>query len=46
MQNLRYTARGRPHILQRRTIRVENFGVRPVFAICALVATTITCGKS
>jgi hypothetical protein len=42
MPNLRYTARGRPHILQRRTMRVENFGVRADFAICPLVATTIT----
>ena len=42
MPNLRYTARGRPHILQRRTMRVVNFGVRADFAICPLVATTIT----
>ena len=36
--NLRYTARGRPHSMQRRTIRVENFGGRFAAAIFDLLA--------
>ena len=39
MPNLRYTARGRPHILQRRSRRTENFGVRFAFAIFDFFAT-------
>jgi hypothetical protein len=37
--NLRYTARGRPQILQRRTSRVENFGSRCDIATFDLLAT-------
>jgi hypothetical protein len=37
--NLRYTARGRPQILQRLSRRVENLGVRFAFAIFDLLAT-------
>ena len=37
--NLRYTARGRPHNLQRRSCRDENFGSRLAFAIFDLLAT-------
>jgi hypothetical protein len=40
--NLRYTARGRPHSLQRDSRRVENFGVRLAFAIFDLLATGLT----
>jgi hypothetical protein len=36
--NLRYTARGRPQSMQRRTIRVENFGFRWAAAILDLLA--------
>jgi len=36
--NLRYTARGRPQSMQRRTIRVENFGFRFAAAILDLLA--------
>jgi hypothetical protein len=39
MPNLRYTARGRPHNLQRFSRRVENFGSRLAFAILLLLAT-------
>jgi len=39
MPNLRYTARGRPQILQRRRSLVENFGVRFALAIFDLLAT-------
>ena len=38
MPNLRYTARGRPHSMHRRTIRVENFGGRLAAAIFDLLA--------
>src|SRR6185295_10758757 len=38
MPNLRYTARGRPHNLQRRTRRVVNFGFRKAAAIFDLLA--------
>jgi hypothetical protein len=37
--NLRYTARGRPHNLQRRRARVENFGTSFDLAIFDLLAT-------
>ncbi len=37
MRNLRYTPLERPVSSHRRTVRVENFGVRLVFAICAFV---------
>ena len=36
--NLRYTARGRPHNMQRRTTRVLNFGGRLAAAIFDLLA--------
>lgn len=39
MANLRYTARGLPHNLQRRTPRVANFGTRLALAILDLLAT-------
>jgi hypothetical protein len=39
MPNLRYTARGRPQSLQRRTRRVENLGSRRAMAILDLLAT-------
>lgn len=39
MPNLRYTARARPHILQRRLSRVVNFGVSLALANFALLAT-------
>jgi hypothetical protein len=42
MPNFRYTARGRPHIWQRRTRRVENFGVSLALATFDLLATGIT----
>ena len=38
MRNFRYTARGRPHNLQRDSRRVENFGLRLAFAIFDLLA--------
>ena len=38
MPNFRYTARGRPQSRQRRTRRVENFGVRCAMAIFDLLA--------
>ena len=38
--NLRYTARGRPHILQRRSRRTENLGSRFALAIFDFRATT------
>ena len=41
MPNLRYTARGRPHIWHRRLWRVENFGSRLAIAILDLLATSI-----
>src|SRR3990172_2911175 len=37
--NLRYTARGRPHRLQRDSARVLNFGGRLALAIFDLLAT-------
>jgi hypothetical protein len=40
MPNLRYTARGRPHSLHRRSDRVENFGFRSALAIFDLLAIT------
>ena len=43
--NLRYTARGRPHSLQRDSRRVENFGVRFAFAIFDLLATDYSLKK-
>ena len=36
--NLRYTARGRPQSMQRRTTRVENLGFRFAAAIFDLLA--------
>ncbi|GEM_PF-4130189 len=39
MPNLRYTPRGRPQSLQRRTRRVENLGSRRAMAILDLLAT-------
>jgi hypothetical protein len=39
MPNLRYTARGRPHIWHRRFRRVEYFGSRFDIAIFDLLAT-------
>jgi hypothetical protein len=36
--NLRYTARGRPHLLQRLYLRVLNFCGRAAFAINAFFA--------
>jgi len=39
--NLRYTARGRPHSMQRRTTRVEYFGFRLAAAIFDLLAMVI-----
>src|SRR5262249_47498101 len=39
MPNLRYTARGRPHIWHRRLRRVVNFGVCFAFANFDLLAT-------
>jgi hypothetical protein len=39
MPNLRYTARGRPHSLQRFSRREENLGVRLALAILLLLAT-------
>ena len=38
MPNLRYTARGRPQSMHRRTSRVENFGGRFAAAILDLLA--------
>ena len=43
--NLRYTARGRPHSLQRDSRRDENFGVRFAFAILDLLATDYSLKK-
>ena len=37
--NFLYTARGRPHIVHRRSWRVENFGSRNAFAIFDFLAT-------
>ena len=39
MPNLRYTARGLPHILHRRTRRVENLGGREALTIFDVHAT-------
>jgi hypothetical protein len=39
MPNLRYTARGRPHSLQRFSRRVLNLGVALALAIFDLLAT-------
>ena len=39
--NLRYTARGRPQSLHRRSIRDENFGFRSALAIFDLLAMRI-----
>lgn len=41
MPNLRYTARGRPQILQRFSRRVENFGSRLALAIFDLLAMDV-----
>jgi len=41
MPNLRYTARGRPQILHRRSSRDENFGLRSALAIFDLLAMRI-----
>ena len=41
MPNLRYTARGRPHNLQRRRSRVVNLGVSLDLAILDLLATLV-----
>jgi len=41
MPNLRYTARGRPHNLQRRRSRVVNLGVSLDLAILDLLATWV-----
>jgi hypothetical protein len=41
MPNLRYTARGRPHNLQRLFCRVLNFGVFCDLAIFDLLATEL-----
>ncbi len=38
MPNLRYTARGRPHNLQRLSSRLENLGFRSALAIFDLLA--------
>ena len=38
IRNLRYTPRARPVISQRRTLRVENFGVIFDLLTCAFVA--------
>jgi len=40
--NLRYTARGRPHRLQRDSARVLNFGFRLALAIFDLLATELS----
>jgi hypothetical protein len=42
MPNLRYTARGRPHSLQRDSLRVLNFGFRLALAIFDLLATELS----
>src|SRR5579863_7607247 len=42
MPNLRYTARGRPQILQRDSRRVENLGTRRAFAIFDLLAMRVS----
>jgi hypothetical protein len=42
MPNFRYTARGRPHIVQRRFTRVENFAGCFVLAIFDSLATGLT----
>jgi len=44
MPNFWYTARGRPQSLQRRTSRVENFGLRAAEAILDLLAMEKTDG--
>src|SRR5437764_15109733 len=44
--NLRYTARPRPHNLQRRRCRVENFGGRSDAAIFDLLAMGVRCQDS
>ena len=41
--NLRYTARGRPQSMQRRTIRVEYLGFRVAAAILDLLAMVLQC---
>jgi len=43
--NFRYTARGRPQILQRRTVRVENLGFRSAIAIFDLLAMSVVSGQ-
>ena len=43
MPNFRYTARGRPHSLQRLSEREENFGDLNAFAIFDLLAITYEC---
>jgi hypothetical protein len=40
--NLRYTARGRPQSMHRRTSRVENFGGRLAAAIFDLLAMLLS----
>ena len=40
--NLRYTARGLPHSMHRRIVRVENFGGRFAAAILDLLAIIFT----
>ena len=45
MPNLRYTALGRPHNLQRLLRRVLNFGVFCDFAILDLLATELVLFK-
>jgi hypothetical protein len=42
MPNFRYTARGRPHSMQRCTWRVENFGGRLAAAIFDLLAIFVS----
>jgi hypothetical protein len=41
--NLRYTARGRPQSMQRRTIREEYLGLRFAAAILDLLAMVLQC---
>src|SRR6478736_3076020 len=42
MPNFRYTARGRPHMLQRRLKRVVNFGACLALANLDLLATNVS----
>ena len=41
--NFRYTARGRPQSMQRRTTRVEYLGLRFAEAILDLLAIVVQC---